>query len=86
MVVHLYRKLLAGFDGDALDLITLAVINGVVDAPRPVDFAMVGVLVTLAALELVNNLLHVLYMVLVRDQHRILGFHDDQVFHANGGH
>src|SRR5690554_4501048 len=84
--MHLNGKLGAGFYCNALDLIAIAVVDGVIYAPGAVDFPVVHVLVSAIVLDGFHDFLHVLNLVLVGNQQGILGFDDYQVFHAHGRH
>ncbi len=86
VVVHLHRQLGARLHGDVLDLIARPLVDGVVDAPRPIDLAVVLELAALLTLQLLDDAFDMLRLVLVRHQHRILGFDDHQVLDADGRH
>ncbi len=86
VVVHLQRQALAGQYADALDLITLAEVYRVVVAPRAIDQWMSDELRALFCLQTLDHVLDLLAVVLVGNQNGVLGFDDDQVLDADGGH
>src|SRR5690554_1444594 len=86
VVVHLHGKLGAGLYGNSFDLVTVAVIDGVVHAPGTVDFPVVHVFVPAIVLDSCHDFLHILNLVFVGNEQGILGFDDHQVPHAHGGH
>lgn len=83
VVMHLHRELGTRLNRDAFDLVTMAVVDGVVHTPRAVNLTMVDVLVACSVLQLRDDFFHVLHMVLVRNQHGILGFDNHQVFYTD---
>ena len=86
VMVHLQRKLLARFDHDAFDLEALADVDALVPAPGPEYAGMELVLAAAAGLQVIDHFLHVLGAALVRHQHRVCGFHNQQIGNADGGH
>src|SRR5690606_24333802 len=84
VVMHLYRKLGAGFNGDAFYLIALAVVDGVVNAPGAVNLPMVHVLMSAIAFNALDDLFNVLNLILVGDQQGIFGFDNHQVLYPDG--
>ena len=86
VVVHLQRQLLARLDRDALDLEAVARIDALVVAPWAVHAGVVQVLGTRLRLQVVDHLLDALHLVLVGDQHSVLGLDHDDVFHADHRH
>ena len=73
------------FDSDALDLITVAIVDRVVDAPGAVDFTVVQILAAFFSLELIDDALDLLSVILVCNQDCILGFHHDKIFQPHSG-
>src|SRR5690554_7932963 len=84
--MHLNGKLGAGLYGNPFDLVTAAVIDGVVHSPGAVDFPVVHVFVPAIVLDGFHDFLPVLNLVLVGNQQGVFGFDDHQVFHAHGRH
>ncbi|MOA47391.1 hypothetical protein D3C78_1700200 [compost metagenome] len=85
-MMHLHRQLGAWLHGDALDLITVTIVDRVVHTPWAVNLPVINVLASSGRFQLVDNQLNVLHMILVGDQHRILGFDDYKTIHPKRCH
>ncbi len=86
VMVHLHRQSFPRLDGNALHLIALARVDGVVFAPRTVNLAVHVVLMASVGLDLLHHLFHVLHRVAIGNQHGVFGLHHHQILHADGGH
>ena len=83
VVVLLQAEAGLGFDLDALDLESAAFVYAVLPAPRAVHFAVQGVLFAICALQLGNDVLHILAARFVGHQDGVCGFDDNQVVNAH---
>jgi len=86
VVVLLQTQACTWVDLDALDLESLAFVNAVVPAPRAIDFAVQGQLVTFLGFKLLHQFFDVLALAAVCHQHSIGSFNHDEVTHAHGAH
>jgi len=86
VVVELQREHLARVDHDALGLEPVTVRQHRVGPPRPVDLEVAVGFAAAGLGELREQALDLLGARPVRHEHRIRGFHDHQVLHAQGGH
>lgn len=71
---------------DAFDLEALADVDALVPAPGAEHAGMELVFAAAAGFQEIDDLLDVLGAVLVRHQHRVGGFHDEQIRHADRRH
>ncbi len=86
VMVHLHRQPFARFNGDAFDLVAIALVDGVVFAPWTVNFAVNVVFMAAIGLNLLHHFFDVLHRVAIGNQHRVFGLHHHQIFDADGGH
>ena len=86
VVMHLQAELLAGPDGDSLDLEAVAAGHALVGAPRSVHARMRSRLAALVALELLDHALDVLDTGTRHHEHRVGGLDDDVILHADHCH
>ena len=84
-MVHLHRQPFTRLHGDAFHLVTLASVDGVIFAPRAVDFTVNMVFVAAIGLDLLHHFFNVLHGITVGNQHRVFGLHDHQIFHPYRG-
>ena len=72
-----------GLDLNAFDFEAATFVDTVVPTPRTVDFTVERVFFAFCVLQLRNDVLHILAAALVGHEHRVGGFHNDEVAHAN---
>ena len=85
-MMHLYRELGSGFYRNALDLVTVPVVDRIVHPPRAIHFTVVDMFLTAAVLDLLNDFLDVLNLVLVGDQNGVLCLYHDQIVDTHQCH
>ena len=86
VMMHLHGQSLTGFNGNSLHLVTVSGINGVILAPRTVNFTVNMVFMSSVSFNLLHHFFDVLHRVAIGDQHRIFGLHHHQILHPDGRH
>jgi len=86
MVMHLYGQLLTWLHSDALYLVSVTIVDGVVLTPRAVNFSVQLKLAPFLPFQLGDNLLYILHAVSIGHQHSVLGLNNNQILNTHRSH
>ena len=85
-MVFLQAKLFTRLDHNAFHLKTLALVDALIPAPGAEYLLVREVLAAIVGFQPIHQFFHILHPILVRDQHHVRGFDDDQIRHAQCGY